>query len=95
MAKLQEQMVSSKATKHFSQLAAKLKRRKAYLVWDLFCLGGQETTSSSVSQECFVSVLPWFSVVQLKVCNSSLVLPVTLLQDSGVCERLGPERAGR
>ncbi|KFO93379.1 Coiled-coil domain-containing protein 40, partial [Buceros rhinoceros silvestris] len=31
MAKLQEQMMSSKATKHFSQLAAKLKRRKAYL----------------------------------------------------------------
>ncbi|NWR66366.1 CCD40 protein, partial [Bucorvus abyssinicus] len=31
MAKLQEQMMSSKATKHFSQLAAKLQRRKADL----------------------------------------------------------------
>ncbi|KAM9211257.1 coiled-coil domain-containing protein 40-like [Leptosomus discolor] len=31
MAKLQDQMVSSKATKHFSQLAAKLRRRKTDL----------------------------------------------------------------
>lgn len=58
VAKLQEQMMSSKATKHFSQLAAKLRRRKTDLVWCPFQLGGQgkETAQSSVSQVYFVSV---------------------------------------
>jgi len=41
VAKLQDQMISSKATKHFSQLAAKLHKRKTDLVWYLFRLGGQ------------------------------------------------------
>ncbi|KAM9207817.1 coiled-coil domain-containing protein 40-like [Leptosomus discolor] len=56
MAKLQDQMVSSKATKHFSQLAAKLRRRKTDLVCYLFRLGGRgkETALSGVSQVCFV-----------------------------------------
>lgn len=45
MAKVQDQMMSSKATKHFSQLAAKLQRRKTDLVRYLFHLGeqGKET----------------------------------------------------
>lgn len=59
VAKLQDQMISSKATKQLSHLAAKLHRRKTDLVWCLCHLTGQgkETTLSSVSQVCFVSIL--------------------------------------
>lgn len=35
MAKLQDQLMSSKAAKYFSQLAAKLHKRKLDLVWHL------------------------------------------------------------
>lgn len=58
VAKLQEQLISNKATKHFSQLVAQLQRRKTDLVCYLSHLGGQgeETAQISVSQACFVSV---------------------------------------
>lgn len=79
MAKLQDQRLSSKVAKHFSQLAEKVRNRKSDLVWNP-PLGGQGGSHCSRGPQQGLSVtLFWF-----QVCIEALLsLP---LQSGSPCD---------